>query len=92
MILVYCPEPLPQKPNYAAGKVREISDAVPLAVGFGRLLGGLKVVEMQTRALMLYGRIYYLDKREPCRGSHSSYASHLTRTAVTKTMIVAARI
>jgi hypothetical protein len=32
------------------------------------------------------------SNENPARGSHSSYASHLTRTAATKTMIVAARI
>ena len=73
MVLVYCPEPLPRKPNYAAGKIREISDAVPPDGAVYYAPGYPEIKEMETPTLMLYGRIYYLDMLENERFSSFVY-------------------
>ena len=73
MVLVYCPEPLPRKPNYAAGKIREISDSVPPDGAVYHAPGGHEIKEMDTPTLMLYGRIYYLDMLENERYSSFVY-------------------
>jgi hypothetical protein len=71
MVLVYCPE-LPSKPNYASGKVREISDSV--GPGWQKHVPGApEIVEMETATKMLYGRIYYLDMLENERYSSFVY-------------------
>jgi hypothetical protein len=75
MILVYCPEPLPSKPDYeSAGRViREISDSVPPDGRLCNAPGSPEIVEMGTPTLMLYGRIYYLDMLENERYSSFVY-------------------
>jgi hypothetical protein len=73
MVLVYCPEPLPSKPNYAAAKIREISDPVPPGGHLWEAPGGPEILEMETATLMLYGRIYYLDILENERYSSFVY-------------------
>jgi hypothetical protein len=73
MVLVYCPEPLPRKPNYAAGKIREISDSVPPDGVVYHAPGDHEIKEMDTPTLMLYGRIYYLDMLENERYSSFVY-------------------
>jgi hypothetical protein len=73
MVLVYCAEPLPSKPNYEAGRVREISDSVGPGGGLVDAPGGPELVEMVTATQMLYGRIYYLDMLENERYSSFVY-------------------
>jgi hypothetical protein len=73
MVLVYCPEPLPRRPNYDAGETREISDSVGPGGHLCLAPGGPEMREMATPTLMLYGRIYYLDMLENERFSSFVY-------------------